>query len=181
MRRSAMCAGLLCLVIAIAAGLIGCSDDPEKPPGGESPYGDLTDKEDCIGNLVVSYELRDIEHYQEILHPDYVWYGKKWGALGDDLDVLDYAEDVAGTELLFEHCVSLELEIDAGSWQAVDKIGEQPCTDCWETTRLYHFRFTLPGDDTIYISNGLVKFVIVPVDDGETTEYRIRIGYDIGY
>lgn len=168
------------LLVAVAA-LVGCSDSTEGPSDHLSPYGDLTDREHCIQNLVVSYKMRRIDEYEKILSPDYIWYGSKWGIVGEETDVLDYAEDVDGTELLFERAVGLDLDIDGGSWSAVEKIGEQPCTDCWETERGYHCEIQFPGDDTIYISQHHVKFIVVPFDEGGTTKYRIRFAYHIAY
>jgi hypothetical protein len=53
-------------------------------------------------------------------------------------------------------------------------IGDQPCTGCWETTRAYHFEAVDADDGTIYISSHRINVIVVPVDDGGTTEYRIR-------
>ncbi len=176
MRRNAFLAGLLLMG---AAALAGCSDSTEGPPNQPSPFGDLTDKEHCIQNLVASYKMRRIGEYEKILDPEYVWFGSKWGIVGDETDILDYAEDVEGTELLFEGTVVLDLDVAGGTWSAVERIGDQPCTGCWETERWYHAEMQFAGDGTIYISNNLIKFIVVPFDEGGTTKYRIRFAYHI--
>jgi hypothetical protein len=179
MKRNVLLIGLMLAAAAVLAA--GCSDSTEGPSERPSPYGVLTDKEHCIQNLVVSHKLRQIDEYVKILDPSYVWFGEKWGVLGDGTDVLDYAEDVEITGILFQDAVMLDLDIDGGTWSAVDKIGDQPCTGCWETERGYHCEIQFAGDDTIYIANNHVKFIVVPFDEGGTTKYRIRFAYHIVY
>ncbi len=179
MKQVAAHSVVLVLMAVIAACSIGCSDDATEPSGEKSPYRDLTEREDCITNLVVSHMLMNIERYAEILHEDYIYYGKKWGEVGDELGTFNRAEDIDFTAELFQNAVCFDLEIPYGIWAAVDKIGEEPCTDCWETTREFHLQFTLQGEDRIYMAHDLVKYIVVPVDDDGTTEYRIRLGCDV--
>jgi hypothetical protein len=174
-------AAALALMAMIAVCSSGCSDDTAKPAGEKSPNGDLTAPEDCITNLLVSYELRDIDRYKQVLHVDYLWYGKKWGVFGDDVDVLDYEQDVALTDQLFNSAVMLDLEIDPGTWLEIEKIGEDSCAGCWQTDRVYRIQVQLPGDETIYTGHGLARLVVIPIDNDGTTEYRIFRGYDLDY
>ena len=63
--------------LLLAVGLMGCDDDVVEPPCGDlcpsSPYSSPTAPESLITNLQVSYRNREIEHYAELLAPEFIF------------------------------------------------------------------------------------------------------------
>ena len=178
MKRTAVVAVILLGALSAVAFVGGCSDDSSGPSGGKSPYGDLTEKEHCITNLVVSHELSNISRYAEILHSNYILFGMKWGLFGDEIGTLDYSEDIDVTEQLFRASM-VHLDIGDGAWSAMSEVAGDPCADCWETTREYRFEAYFPADEVTYISTNIIKLIVVPIDDNGTKRYNIRLVYDI--
>jgi hypothetical protein len=75
----------------------------------------------------------------------------------------------------------IELEIDPGTWNEIQQVGEEPCAGCWETDRVYRIQAKFSGIDNIFMGHDHVKFIIVPVDEGGKTIYKIKWAYDIDF
>lgn len=172
---------LISLVLAVTAVLAaGCSDSPKAPVRDSGiDWKDLTDPEDVITNMLLAYENRDIVHYEELLHEDYIWYFQERDAQMLGRASLDFAQDVGATKKLFEKAVMLEIEIDGGVWTEIDKVGDTPCTGCYSTERVYRIQTQFPGNEMIYTGHDHIMFIVVTVDEGGKTKYRIRWAYDI--
>ena len=179
MKRAAMCAEFLMLAAALAICANGCSEKTGGPADEKSPYRDLTEKEDCVTNLMVSHILKEFDRYAELLHQDYIWYGAKWGLYSDPLGSLDRAEDIDLTTWIFQNTVSIELDITESEWLPVEKIEGRPCTDCWETQRVYTFMAQDTQGGAVTSSGRYIRVVVTPVDADGTTEYRIRTIYHL--
>lgn len=180
MRRNISFIGLMLAVAAVLAA--GCSDSPKAPVKERGiDWKDRTDKEDVITNMLLAYEHRDIAHYEELLHEDYIWYFQQKDAEIFNQASLNYAEDVEATKKLFEQALLLQLEIIPAAWTEEEEIGGEACAGCWSTERVYFIQTQFHGDETIYTGRDHVKFIIVPVDEGGTTKYRIRWAYDIDF
>jgi hypothetical protein len=176
------------IAIILALGLIysfGCIFDPkpdEGPdPGPQIEWPDLTQKEDVVEYMLLTYKHREYERYKDLLHLEYVWFLQPRDAKEYNTTSLSYSEDIDGTEKLFKKAVMLELEIDPGTWNEIQQVGEEPCPGCWETDRVYRIQAQLPNSDIIYMGNDHVKFIIVPVEEGGKTKYKIRWAYDIDF
>ena len=181
--------------IAAAAGLClfsGCifgTDDDDKPKEPTPDYRALTDKDNVIHNLLESYTWCDIEEYERLLHPDYVWRNQeRHVVMGELPEYFTRDEDLSSTGNLFKAKLgthpdplvkvnALNLAIQTGAWQHITEIDGSPCEDCWETTRLYEIAVVSPTW-TLY-ANDYVKFVVVPVMEGGNTLYKIRRADDI--
>ncbi|RJR29747.1 MAG: hypothetical protein C4574_03120 [Candidatus Latescibacterota bacterium] len=181
--------------VAAALGLFflsGCilgTDEDDKPKEPTPDYRPLTDKDNVIHNLIESYKWCDIEEYEKLLHPDYVWRNQERDVVMGGLpEYFTRDEDLASTGNLFKAksgthpdplviVNALNLVIQAGAWQGITEIDGSPCEDCWETTRLYEIAVVSPAM-TLY-ADDYVKFVVVPVTEGGKTLYKIRRADDI--
>lgn len=179
---------MLAVIFVLFMGLVytaGCIFDPtpdvEPPPIPSIDWDDLTDKQHCINNLVLSYKHRQIEPYKELLHPSYEWYLQDRDAEEFNQELMDYAEDVGATDNIFNQAIVLELTIVEGSWEATDTVGTEYWPGSWFTTREYYIQAKFPGSDILYSGHDLVEFVVVPVDDSGTTKYKLRIARDIDF
>jgi len=67
--------GRFILLVSITALLTGCDEDVVDPGGDPfgSPYASPTAPESLITNLQASYRNREIEHYAEILAPEFIF------------------------------------------------------------------------------------------------------------
>ena len=81
MKKLALSEAVAAVLILVLLSTQGCLIDPkekptasQKPPSSEDEYGDLTEKEHTIKNLVLSYKNRGIEKYEELLCADYLWF-----------------------------------------------------------------------------------------------------------
>jgi hypothetical protein len=166
--------------LAVAAAVLasGCSEN-EGPSTGVNPYRDLTEREDCIDNLIISHKRKDIEEYATLLHEEYIWYGGKWGLFSDELGSLDRIEDIDLTEEIFQNTLQLDLDIDGGVWEEIDEAGGNPCTDCWGTIRAYHFLARDAAEERYWMSDERIRVIVKPIDDGGTVRYRIHAIYNI--
>jgi hypothetical protein len=177
--------GVSCALTILLVFSLGCifnpkpDDEPEIIDPVEWP--ELTEKEDVVEYLLLTYEERDETRYGDLLHPQYIWYMQPRDAEELNLPTLDYERDVAGTTYLFDVSVMLDLEIDPGTWLEIEAVGEEPCPGCWQTDRVYRIQVQLPGDETIYTGHDLVKLIVVPVEEDGKTKYKIRWAYDIDY
>jgi hypothetical protein len=170
-------------------------------------FEDLTEKEHVIINLVNSYKALLAEKYEELLlraediRPSedgggtygtgYYWFNQT-----EDLTELEGEEFIEGLEdrdrtyNMFraaqqnpvdpeKHPIidKLTLTLSDATWQSVPEIFNQPCSDCWETLRVYEIWLYF-GDDRIH-GYDEVKFRIVPVMNGDTKIYKIAVAYDL--
>ena len=168
----------------LAIGLVyslGCIFDPkpDEQPEQVDPieWPDLTEKEDIIDYMLLTYKHREGERYANLLHDQYIWFMQDRDAEELNTPTLDYAQDIRGTKNLFKYAVTLWLELDPGTWEEIEAVGEEPCPGCWQTDRVYRIQATLPGDETVYTGNDLVKFI---EEDGKIT-YKLRWAYDINF
>ena len=185
----------------IALLVIGCSDSsPSKPEEEELYFGDLTEREDIIRNLVLSYREKDIAEYSRLLlraedtfggstYPnEYYWYHQPYEIMIEDY--LTREEDIGCTGNIFlaaqgtpakpEHPVieRLVLQLTDGTFSPVDSLFGEPCEDCWSTEREYYLRLELGGDMTINSSYHLLLY-IVPVDGEGTKIYKVAQANDV--
>jgi hypothetical protein len=171
---------------AIALMGLGCSDNSTQPKVAKPRYPEATTKEIVIGNLLKSYEDRNIDQYAKLLHQDYVWYNQ------DGVLPQYYAEeeDIQHTGNMFLAALhthpnptlwldKLELKLFGDVWMSVSEFDHLPCDDCWETTREYYLELRMAGGAVTYIANGQVQFVVVPVEVNGTKLYKIRRCHDI--
>jgi hypothetical protein len=178
-----------CLTVSLGC-LFGPDKDKAPPPAND--FKPLTDKENVIYNLVLSYDRADIAHYNELLHADYLWYMQPRDIMMVHDTFWTRAQDLSATENLFQstrgqnsdpqwNVTKLQLDIKSASWSLYpDSIPgcPYPCTDCWQTTREYYVTVGTEGGDT-FIANDLVLFVVVPVEAGGKTLYKLWRAEDI--
>ncbi len=171
------------------AGYSGCilSPDEEVPqPKPKPSYKPLTEKENIIFNLVQCYKEHNIDRYDELLHPNYVWYNQ----FGSTPEHSDRAQDVYLTGRMFLAADSkhpnpdiwlekLDLLIYNGVWTQVLEFENAPCDDCWETTRGYEITARLNGGATTYVGYDTVRFIVMGVDKNNQRIYQIRRADDI--
>lgn len=190
-------AASLALIVLLA---VGCSDDsPSKPEQEEADFGDLTEREDIIRNLVLSYREKDIVQYSRLLlgaeetyggsaYPtDYYWYHQPYAVQGEDY--LTREEDIGCTNNIFLAAMGtpastghpviekLILQLTDGAFSPVDSLFGELCEDCWYTEREYYLHLELEGDMTV-ISEDHIQLYIVPVDGEGTKIYKIAIAMD---
>ncbi len=180
--------------------LVGCSESGTSRPEPETVvFEDLTEREDVIHNLVLSYQEKDIAQYSKLLlMPDdtyngsaypngYYWYHQP-GAVGPE-EYLTGEEDLSCTGYIFlaangtpakpTHPVifHLDLALTEGSWSPLSELWGEPCEDCWYTERQYDI-FLEMGDPDLHGTDN-VQFYIVPVDEDGKKIYKIAVAKDI--
>ncbi|MCK4236622.1 MAG: hypothetical protein KAX38_05855 [Candidatus Krumholzibacteria bacterium] len=169
----------------------GCILDPQEEPlppdSKKTQYEPLTDKENVIKNLFLTYKHKEIEPYMELLHEEYYWLMQSADLEPGEQPMVVRQDDIKMTKGVFDNAVRLELEIYYASWQSVNEIGEEPCEDCWKTLRGYKITAQFNPEGTIYVGNDNVEFVVVPLTDGNgdpilidgKKQYRLLIAADI--
>ncbi len=176
------------ILVVIICSMLGCIFGPDKDRKSrtEPPtYRDLSEKEDVIHNLLLSYQDLDIEHYRELLHEDYIWYMQE----GIDPEFLSRDQDIDATNGIFNSkkfghpdenrsIERLQLEIWDGSWSAIDSLEGQPCDDCWYTRWVYDIRLDVKSGATIH-GHDYVDFYIVGIEEEGKKKYQIIRADDI--
>ena len=178
--------------IVFVAGCDGFDFDPEPPfiPSPPPQFKPLSEKENLVFNLVLSYNRADITHYEELLHPDYTWYFQSadqarglpvFWTREQDLNAtknmfLGARGQYADTAMFLD---KLSLDITSGSWVPIDSIGGAPCNDCWMTARQYSLTCMLSGGSDGFAGYDLVQIIVMPVGDGAQKVYKIRRMQDI--
>jgi len=179
---------------------IGCILDPKpdkNPPdvGPQKDFKPLTEKENIVYNLVLSYEKTDITHYKELLHDKYVWHNQERFVVeegGEDIYTKDKDINMVnnmfqaamgnpppGTKPIDKISLTIPVYDDPDKyWSAyTDEIDGEPCDDCWQTTREYILDVII-GETTLH-ANDNITLIIAPVYvDGEK-QYRIIIAQDL--
>ena len=188
MNRNTIRSSVALLLMSALLFSFGCINDPKEaplPPPAESKYGDLTEKEHTIGNLVLSYTHRDIEHYSELLHQDYIWYLQAGDYEPSEDNYFLRQKDINMTRNMFLAANGqyapiidkLALVIDPGNWYPVSKIGERDCEDgeFWQTERGY--RITVGIGEMTYIGDDII--IVNIAKDPVTQKYSIMSIYDV--
>jgi hypothetical protein len=185
--------------ITIAALFVayGCILSPDKGGGGgdnqdTTGFRPLTDKENVIFNLMLSYKRADINQYGDLLHDQYTWHNQLDPSTPNLEEQWTRTQDYNATHNMFMstrgsnpdpkwNVIKLELDIKNASWSLYpDSIPgyPYPCTDCWQTTREYYITLATEGGDT-YIGNDLCLFIVVPVNRGGQKIYQLWRAEDI--
>ena len=195
-----ICGLISVLLLVPLASFLGCSDPtPYVPAPPSFVFKDLTEPDNIIHNLLLSYTANNIAEYSKLLlaandscsgkpyASEYIWYNQPNTCCLDEFLLRD--DDIASTNNLFlaakgtpaepNHQVidRLILMITDGSWSPLAEIFGEACEDCWFTEREYNIRLYY-GENAIA---GLhdVQFYIVPVDEGGTKIYKIAVAKDI--
>jgi hypothetical protein len=175
---------------AAALFILGCSDNSVQTPRDDHfetyrNYKSLAERENLIYNLMLCYREHNLPRYEELLHPDFIWYNQHQDVSGGLPEFYTKSEDSLITRNMFlaaENIYSdpklwidkLELQIaQPGTWTPVAEINGTPRTDCWETTRDYYLVLVMTGGDVTYIANDKARFVVVPVDLNGNKIYKI--------
>ena len=92
------------LVVLLAASLVSCSDDddPTKP---NSPWKTLdvtAPRDNVLSNLQLSWNERNIEHYEELLDEGLIFYFSPWDVLNGTVESWDRVAEVAAVTNLFD-------------------------------------------------------------------------------
>jgi hypothetical protein len=175
----------------------GCILSPDQDKngggGGGTPiYKDLTQKEDPIDNLMTSYNNANIQEYEKLLHPDYLFYNQTADVAQGLPEFLTKDTDVRETTNMFaaargqyknaaQNLDALTLEITPASWMSLDTVPglPAPCVDCWATTRQYLVNAVLTGGQTTLRGNDLVQIIVVPVEENGKKLYKLYRVEDI--
>lgn len=137
-------------------------------------YGDLTDKEDCIRNYVLSYRDRNLTRLAEVLHEDYVFCGSD--AKGESPRKFELDQNKG----IFEQLTIFGLDIRPGEWKPVSECRGKGCEGCWETTRGYLLVYSNPEKPaTACVATSHFRVVVAPVTADGLTRYKIRAIEDV--
>ncbi len=163
------------LSLAIVAGLGACLAAFVHGQTGEErtieriPYGDLTDKEHCIRNYVLSYRDRDINRMDEVLHNDYVYCASGIKGEMTRKAELEQAED------MFETLTIFGPDVHGGNWNPTSEFRSQKCEGCWETVRGYVLVYSdVEKPATVNVAKSRFRVIVAPVMDEGVTRYKIR-------
>jgi hypothetical protein len=137
-------------------------------------FGDLSEKEHCISNLMLSYTKRDIEKFSELLHADYKYYG-----FGNTIE-WNAQEEREKTAMLFTNAIVLSIEIELDSWTKTHEIFGSPCVNCWESTRKYALIGQTSEDANVISGTGYTKFIVTQDEENGKSKYRILAIIDLG-
>jgi hypothetical protein len=173
--------------LVVYSGCIFSPDEEPPPPKPDPTYKSLTEKENIIYNLVQSYKAHQINPFEELLHPDYIWYNQE----GVTPEYLDRTTDILQTGRLFaaannsstipadKWLEALDLKIEAGYWEQIQDVEGVACADCWKTTRTYSILARLNGGATTWVGDDLIEFIAMGVDQGGKRIYLLRRAQDI--
>jgi hypothetical protein len=181
---------LLAAFLIFAAGCVFSPEDNKTPPKTTDQFKALSDKENIIFNLVLSYNRADITHYEQILHPDYTWYFQSVDIARGLPVSWTREQDLNATRNMFlgakgqnpnteMNLDKLQLEMTTGSWAPVDSLGGVSCNDCWMTTRQYSLSCMIRGSFDGFTGNDMVQLIVVPVGSGSQKAYKIWRMQDI--
>jgi len=172
--------------LVVYSGCIFSPDEEPPPPKPDPTYKSLTEKENIIYNLVQSYKAHQINPFEELLHPDYIWYNQT----GVTPEYLDRTTDILQTGRLFaaannsstipadKWLEALDLKIEAGYWEQIQDVEGVACADCWKTTRVYSILARLNGGATTWVGDDLIEFIAMGVDQGGKRIYLLRRAED---
>ncbi len=179
-------ASFLVLLMFYTFGCILNPEEDKKPDPIPPPeFGDRTEKEHVIDNMVLAYQETDLEHYKELLHLDYIWHMQ----VGSDPEFLSRDQDIDATNGIFnskkfghpdenKRIERLRLEIWDGSWETQEEYEGEPCSDCWKTEREYDITVDVASGTTIH-GHDKVVFYIVGGDEGGKRKYKIIRADDV--
>lgn len=185
---------ILFLMMAAVIGFGGCILSPtEELPDKPKPiWKDLTQKEDVIDNLVLSYKAHDIAHYEELLHADYLWYNQTTDVQLDPYWARDEEVTKVGKMFLAAESrhpdptkwldrLDLWIATDAtgDSWEQADSVNGAPCDNCWQTMREYSIQLVMAEGDLTINGNDNVQFTVKGVEKGGKTIYLLLRADDI--
>jgi len=174
--------------LAFAYGCILSPDDSGGgPPVPPAVFKDLTQKEDVVYNLALSYNKADIAQYQKLLHEGYRFYNQTVDVQGGMEEFRTRDWDINSATKMFlaargqltsdpaKNLDKLTLEITDGSWTAQDTVPglPAPCVDCWVTMREYKLNLMLVGGQQGYNGYDNVQMIIVPVEEGGKKLYKL--------
>ena len=194
MRRSVFKSALPLLLITALIVSSSCIFDPKEDPiipvPDPIPWPDMTERDDVIKMVVLTYENPEdgesLSNYNALLHSQY-FFGLAPGDVSPgDPPILTRAQDILSTEFLFdpEETTVLELTIspEEGSWTEYPELEGEPCENCYETQRQYFIRVQF-GDETTYFQSPpgrAYAVVIVAPDENDATKWVLRAMYDLG-
>jgi hypothetical protein len=150
----------------------------------------LTEKENVIHNLELSYNTADIECYTELLQADYIWYNQTAEVQGGLNEYYLRDEDIEKTTNLFlaakgqhpdsdKNLDKLELKLSSGTWTQITEFNEEACDDCWQTTREYSLTLVFNGGELTLYARDNVQLIIVGVDKDAQRIYQLARAFDI--
>lgn len=180
---------LAAFALIASSGCILSPDEEAPTPQPKPTYKPLTEKENLIYNLVMCYQEHNITRYEELLHPDFIWYNQ----VGSANEYNERTDDVKMTQGLFQAAEGthpnpalkvdkLTLWIDqtpTNQWYTISDINGVPCEDCWETTRAYQITAVMDGGDKTLLGEDGIKFIAIGVDQNGTKIYQIIRADDI--
>lgn len=179
---------LAAFALIVYSGCILSPDEEAPEPQPKPTYKPLTEKENLIYNLLMCYQEHNITRYEELLHPDFIWYNQ----YGSTPEYNERTQDVYLTGRMFlaaegKHPnpdvqidkLTLWIDQTAPQWYSVSDIAGVPCEDCWETTRAYQITAVMSGGDKTLLGEDNIKFIAIGVDQNGTKIYQILRADDI--
>jgi hypothetical protein len=171
-QRASWVFALSCTVCALVLSG-GQVPNSRSEPTKDTTYVDLTDKEHCVQNLVTSFERRDINGYDAILHPDFEFVLVRG-------DRYDREHELGGVKVVFNTVSGITMNIGDGEWARIEETNGAKCAGCWETIRMLNYT-VVPKDkerkpETYHRK---IRLVVAPIDDAGVTRYKLRVWQDL--
>lgn len=182
--------GVTVALVVLLAASFGCildpKEDPAPGPGPISQYKDRTEPDHCVTNLVKAYQDRNLTRIEELFNENYKFLLQPEEVGPGEDPFIDRADDIRITNNMFKAVDGqysptidkLTLSISAtGIWEDISNVDGEACDGCKTSRRTYTLEVII--GPTTYISDNLVDFIVVPVDEGGEIKYQIRILQDI--
>jgi hypothetical protein len=173
-QRASWVFALSCTVCALVLSG-GQVPNSRSEPVKDTSYGDLTDKEHCLQNLVISFERRDINGYDAILHPDFEFVLVRG-------DRYDREHELMGTKATFNAVSGITMDIGDGEWARIEETNGAKCAGCWETIRILDYTVvTKDKEREPETYHCKIRLVAAPIDDAGVTRYKLRVWQDLQF
>jgi hypothetical protein len=131
----------------------------------KATYGDLTQKEHCLHNLVLSLNDRDIGKYKQVLGDNFE------ETVGEKTITRD--EDIAATKTMLEDATAIRVELTEGEWTPLATYSGEACDGCWATTREMTLKVVSARVGEAESSMKL-RFIVVPVEESGVVKFKLR-------
>lgn len=140
----------------------------QSEPVGNLTYGDLTEREHCVQNLVLSWQDRNIERFETLLHA-------KYEVIFSDGQRLNREVAIKATKTFFDAVSKVNVEIGKGEWTGIDSESGAPCPGCWETIRDLSYTVVPINGERPETHKQKIRLVVAPSEEKGIARYRIRV------
>jgi hypothetical protein len=181
-------------LLLAALSIFACEDDPVRNPNDGDPgdaYPATTTPEQVVTNLLKTYDERNYEEYEALLHPDFLFYLSQGDVANGADQRFDRARDLEATYGLFSgepgqtpdgalqppiRSIDLRLTpVDSGWTDEVAEDFTGTMVRRYEVDMIIEYAAGKPSCVV-----GRQEFYVAPVTNDEGTVYQLKFWRDLG-